>query len=166
MKHKMERIDKIWNHKLYQECRNQIEAAEENRIYCLHNLEHSLDVARIAYIMNLEEQYHLERELIYAIALLHDLGRSRQYTTGEPHHEASVTIAESILRDCDFSEDEIRIAGQAIGAHQSSQHDSELDNLYATVLYQADKLSRNCYECKVRKTCYWEEKKKNKAILY
>jgi HD superfamily phosphodiesterase len=139
MKHKMERIDKIWNHKLYQECRNQIEAAEENRIYCLHNLEHSLDVARIAYIMNLEEQYHLERELIYAIALLHD---------------------------CDFSEDEIRIAGQAIGAHQSSQHDSELDNLYATVLYQADKLSRNCYECKARKTCYWEENKKNKAILY
>lgn len=160
----MERIDKIWNHKLYQECKARIEAAEQDRIYCLHNLEHSLDVARIAYIINLENNYNLERELIYAMALLHDLGRSKQYTTGESHHTASVPIAEKILRDCDFTNQEVELLCQAIGAHQNPV--SEAENRYVTVLYQADKQSRNCYNCKARKTCYWKEEERNHSILY
>ncbi len=160
----MKRIDKIWNHKLYQECKNQIEAAEQNRIYCLHDLEHSLDVARIAYIINLEEHYDLERELIYAMALLHDLGRCRQYATGEDHHVAGVALAEKILRECDFTAHETEIICQAIGNHRDVSEKTE--NPYADLLYRADKQSRNCFNCKVGKTCYWKDEMRNHAIIY
>ncbi len=160
----MERINKIWNHYLFQECKNQIEIAEKERVYCLHNLEHSLDVARIAYIINLENNYKLERELIYAMALLHDLGRCKEYTTGESHHIASVSIAEKILRECDFGNQEVEMICQAIGAHKNPVH--EMENRYVTVLYQADKLSRNCFDCKVRKTCFWNEEMRNHTISY
>ena len=46
------------------------------------------------------------RELIYCTALLHDIGRAEQYTTGTPHDEAGARIAETILSDLDFSSEE------------------------------------------------------------
>lgn len=158
------RIDRILNHELYVRCMDTIEHAEEDRIYCLHNLAHSLDVARIAYIMNLEEEYHLSRELIYAMALLHDLGRSTQYMTGESHHTAGVSIARTILTECGFTEEETEQLCQAIGAHQNPVE--EKTNRYVTVLYNADKLSRICFDCKARKTCYWKEEERNYTIKY
>ena len=57
---------------------------ELNRKFCCHNIEHSLDVARIGYIMILEQNLNIDKELFYAAALLHDAGRY----SGTPHNES------------------------------------------------------------------------------
>lgn len=160
----MERVERIRNHKLYIDCMASIDEAEKDRIYCLHNLEHTLDVARIAYILSMEKGLSLEKELIYAMALIHDLGRSRQYQTGEDHHQAGGPIADIILEDCGFSDKEIRILREAVVAHQAPVAGS--GNPYLDILYQADKLSRNCFHCKASDTCYWKDDERNHEIRY
>lgn len=160
----MERIDRIMKHALFQRSMKQIEKAEEHRIYCRHNLAHSLDVARIAYILNLEEQGYLNKELIYAMALLHDLGRKEEYENGQSHHGAGAELARQILAECEFTETEIRQICEAIAAHKNAGMEPE--DYCITLLYRADKLSRNCFDCMASKTCYWEEKCKNNQILY
>lgn len=177
----MERIERIRKHPLYQSCMEQIETAEQTRIYCKHTIEHALDVARIAYIRNLEDGKPLEQDIVYAMALLHDIGRCREYQTGESHHSAGKQLAESILQECGFSETEISCIIQAIAAHKHGDWDSSnkadkderrLDKSDKTVdyckklLYEADKLSRNCYCCKARETCYWTEEIRNHSIKY
>lgn len=171
----MERVDKIMKHPLFQQCREVIDQAEVNRIYCKHNLEHSLDVARIAYILNLEEKESLEKELIYAMALVHDLGRSEEYINGTNHHVAGAEIAKQLLEECGFSAKEIHMVCQAVAAHKSwsdAGHDTNAEEQQRTVeyckklLYRADKLSRNCYDCSASKTCYWDENIRNHQVLY
>ena len=56
-----------------------------------------LDVARLMYIRSLEEGEIVNREVIYAAALLHDLGRGMQYREGIPHQEAGVLLARELL---------------------------------------------------------------------
>lgn len=160
----MERIDRIMKHEGFCCCMKQIETAEQHRIYCKHNLGHSLDVARIAYILNLEEQGGLSKEMIYAMALLHDLGRSEEYHKGTDHHEAGAALAEQILSECEFTATEIEQICRAIAAHQFSGRNAE--DYGARLLYRADKLSRNCFECMASKTCYWKEEYRNTGILY
>ncbi len=160
----MKRIDRIRKHEAFCRCMKQIETAEKNRIYCKHDLGHSLDVARIAYILNMEEQGGLSKEIIYAMALLHDLGRSEEYHKGTAHEEAGAALAEQILLECGFTEIETRQICQAIAAHKYSGRD---DGDYgAELLYRADKLSRNCFDCMASKTCYWKEECRNSGILY
>ena len=74
-----------------------IEDAEQTREFCKHGMTHLLDVARIAWIFNLERGLGFDREVVYAAALLHDLGRSEQYATGEDHDVAGARIAADIL---------------------------------------------------------------------
>ena len=161
----MLRIDKILNNNTYNQCMAYIEKAEENREFCLHNLEHSMDVARIAYIINLEENLGFEKECIYAMALLHDIGRCREYEFNEAHHEAGRIIAADILKECGFSEAEIYEITSAIASHKNIAKDVNKKEL-KYILYRADKISRNCFECKMYDECYWEEEKKNKTIIY
>lgn len=160
----MKRIDRIMKHGLFLACMEKIERAEEHRIYCKHDFNHSLDVARIAYILNLEEQGGLDREVIYAMALLHDLGRSEEYEKGKPHHEAGVELAERILSECGFTEEECRRIGQAIAFHKNA--DSDKEDYCVGLLYRADKLSRNCFACTASKTCYWKEECRNYGVSY
>lgn len=170
----MERIDRILQHKRFQECRQQIMQAEVHRIYCKHGLEHSMDVARIAYILSLEnneEGQALEKEIIYAMALLHDLGRSMEYRNGQSHHEAGVEIAGEILRDCGFTETEIAWITGAIAAHKYAETETvpeepgSIGDRYRNILYRADKLSRNCFDCPAADTCYWPMEKRNHGII-
>lgn len=170
----MERIDRILQHKRFQECRQQITQAEVHRIYCKHGLEHSMDVARIAYILSLEnneEGQALEKEIIYAMALLHDLGRSMEYRNGQSHHEAGVEIAGEILRDCGFTETEIAWITGAIAAHKYAEIETvpeeqgSIGDRYRSILYRADKLSRNCFDCPAADTCYWPMEKRNHGII-
>ena len=67
---------------------------------------HFLDVARIGTIIALEEGLELDREWIYAAALLHDCGKHEQYENGTPHEQASARIAPDILEDCGFDDKE------------------------------------------------------------
>ncbi len=133
---------------------------EEKREFCKHNLEHFLSVARIAYILNLEQNLNLNKEIIYAASLLHDIGRNVQYEKGIPHHEASADIAENILKDSNFKEQEIKDIISAIKNHRSLD-----ENKLNSLIYRADKLSRNCFSCKSYKDCNWDINKKNKTII-
>ena len=71
----MERVDKILAHPEFQVYMRRIREQERTRVFCLHGIEHSLDVARIGYIKNLEQGLSFRQDVIYAMALLHDIGR-------------------------------------------------------------------------------------------
>ena len=95
----MERANRICSHPLWKWHIEQLREAERERIFCRHGIEHLLDVARIAYIENLEQGYGISQEIIYAAALLHDIGRFLQYSQGIPHEIAGAQIAPEILAD-------------------------------------------------------------------
>lgn len=161
----MERINWILNHPLYTSSYNQLKDLEKDRIFCCHQMPHLLDVARIAYIRNLEEQLGLDKELIYAASLLHDIGKGKQYKEKIPHEIASEAIAEKILsampEHLAFSFDEQQMILTAIRSHRKLPSDaSVLDKL----LYESDKASRNCFCCSSSKECNWNQEKKNKEI--
>lgn len=162
--YKMDRIDKILNHNLFLENLRKNIAAEADRCFCRHDMVHFLDVARIGMIMNLEEKLEIPRELIYGAALLHDIGKHRQYKDGIPHEQASASIAPEILSDCGFDKKETDVIVDAILQHRNSDVISE-KNLRG-VLYRADKASRPCYACKAETDCNWKDNKKNLRIIY
>ena len=156
----MDKVQRIWEHPLFQENLHTIEELERDRIFCGHDRTHLFDVARIAYIENLEQQTQIPKSLIYAAALLHDIGRHLQYQKGIPHHEASAMIAEKLLPECGFSpEDTTRIL-EAIRSHRDKtmRTGSGLPGL----IYRADKHSRCCFACPAEPECDWEDDKKNK----
>lgn len=160
----MERIDKILNHALFNECIRKNEAAECDRTFCHHDIGHFLDVARIAMILNLREHLGISEEWIYAAALLHDVGRYLQYESGIPHEQASAEIAPEILRDCGFDEKETGVIVTAIGLHRSKEIAQEAS--LNGILYRADKASRACFACKAEKECNWKNEKKNLMIKW
>ncbi|MBQ5558865.1 MAG: HD domain-containing protein [Lachnospiraceae bacterium] len=157
----MERYHQILTHPLFQETMEELGKLEKERKFCNHTLEHFCDVARIMYIFSLEEQSELSQDMIYATALLHDLGRVAQYKYGEPHHEAGKKVAEPILKDCGYDAEEIGQILGAIGCHRKEIEEADELSLY---LYRADKLSRNCFACKAVDECYWPEEKRNHTI--
>ena len=71
----MKNIDRIINHPLFIMSMKKIHDYEIDRVFCCHGIEHSLDVARVAYITNLEQNLGFQKEMIYAAALLHDIGK-------------------------------------------------------------------------------------------
>ncbi len=160
----MKRIDDILANATFKEHLDRIKEAEVDRIYCLHGIEHLLDVARISYIINLEEGLGFDKEVIYAMALLHDIGRNLEYQEGVSHHEAGGVIALDILREVGFRENECNLICDAIKNHKELKI-GENQKTLNYLLYKADKLSRNCFECKAYRSCYWDESKKNKGII-
>ncbi len=158
----MERVRRLYELPRYQEELKAIARAEVSREFCGHTLEHFLDVARLMYIRSLEEGEIVNREVIYAAALLHDLGRGMQYREGIPHQEAGVLLARELLPACRFDEKEIRQIVSAIGSHRRQQEGQET---LARYLYQADKQSRNCFACPASDRCNWPEEKKNHGII-
>lgn len=160
----MERVNKICNHTDYRKNLELIKQAEETRIFCLHNMSHFLDVARIGALINAEEGYGVEKEYIYAAALLHDIGRKEEYEKGIPHEEASLSIAKNILKDCGYSEEEMKMILEAIAEHGNREVMERKD--LVGLLYKADKASRACFACESRELCNWSNEKKNLVIRY
>ena len=140
-----------------------VTALEHDRVFCRHGLEHLLDVARIAWIMVLEQNLSLQKEIVYGAALLHDLGRYRQYEEQIPHHQASVLLAAEILPRAGYTEAETALITDAIGQHGTEPKEQ---GQLARILYDADKLSRNCFQCTAQAECKWQQEKRNKTILY
>lgn len=93
----MKRIDQILSHPVFREQFALLQEAEKDRIFCRHTMEHFLDVARLMYIYNLEDQAGFSKEMIYAAGLLHDIGRYEQMEKGTPHHLAGARLAETPL---------------------------------------------------------------------
>ena len=85
------------------------------------NMGHLLDVARLAWIFNLEANQEISKERIYAAALLHDIGRHIQYENGTPHQIAGLPIAEQILTDCGFYPEEMKEILYAIENHATKR---------------------------------------------
>jgi len=141
-------------------------------------MEHFLDVARLAYIFSLEETLSLKKDVIYGAALLHDIGRHEQYRNGTPHEKASVDIAEVILRECNFSEDEIALIKEAILGHRGHEVQKSIGTKeiiekqdcqvidFSFILNKADKMSRMCFACKADSECNWRKERKNTRIIY
>ncbi|MFR5264348.1 HD domain-containing protein [Clostridium sp.] len=157
----MERVNKILNNNIFKKCLLEIEEFEKERIFCKHDLNHFLTMSRLAYIMVLEQEIKIDKEVIYAVGLLHDIGRCLEYKEGIEHHKASVDISKNILKDCDFNEEERTFILESISSHRENKS-LGIKNIF----YLADKLSRNCIECKAKKECYWDDEKKNTYIKY
>lgn len=160
----MDRIKRILENEVFVEYTKELEKKETDRKFCLHGLAHGIDVARISYIINLEEELNYKKDVIYAMALLHDLGRVKEYTEGVDHHKAGAIIAKDILVDACYLEDEISEIIEAIESHKN-KNIADTKNL-KYILYKADKLSRNCFSCAAYEECYWDDEKKNKTIKY
>ncbi len=159
----MERIQKIIKHPLYKEYTGKIKEWEKDRPFCRHDYVHFLNVARLAMIIKLKEQIDISEELIYAAALLHDIGRHIQYETGNDHAIASGRLAPPILKAAGYSEKEADMIVEAIVNHRNEKVKEE-KNLKG-LLYRADKLSRECYFCETSGLCDWKEEKKNKKLI-
>ena len=157
----MKNIDIIFNNVQYRNALKSLKEYEKDREFCNHTIEHFIDVARIAYIMVLDENLNISKEVIYAIGLLHDIGRVKQYEEGISHDIASVEMSKEILKETNFTADEINIILSGIASHRK-----ESDKRLEEIIYKADKLSRQCFNCKVKRECYWKDEKKNLAIKY
>lgn len=146
----MEQIDRILEHPDFMNFMEFNSQAEKDREFCHHDLAHAVDVARTAYILVLENKYELSKELVYTAALLHDVGRWRQYRDKVDHAEESVILSEPILKDIGTKEEDIKLILGAIGSHRTKD---EKSSLLSKVLYEADKACRLCVSCKMLKDC-------------
>ena len=157
------------NYKLYLE---ELEQFERERIYCKHDLTHCLDVARICYIMLLEDNRTIAKDIVYATALLHDIGRRDSYQNHCDHNEASVRIAKEILPNCGYDRAEISEITGAISMHRGSadifrylEPENRRQLTFADYFKIADQLSRKCFRCQAIATCKWKDHEKNNTIL-
>lgn len=157
----MERIHAIFNQKGYWEHVEKIQHLEKNREYCRHDMHHFLDVARIGYLYTLENHLPYHKATLYAIGLLHDIGKWMQYEQGIPHEKASADLAPGILLAAGFSQREIEEICTAIINHRKyNQEDYSL----SFVAWFADKKSRQCFCCAMEKSCNWSNDKKNLTV--
>lgn len=178
----MKRVNLIYNHPVFQEKFQALQEAEKDRKFCRHTLEHFMDVARLMYIDALEHDFSISKELIYATALMHDIGRIDQIEQGTPHEQAGAVLCDVILTDCGFSEEETEVVKAAILHHRNEPSGNlsdkklcdkdifdekkivcEKDHL-CEILYRADKKSRNCFACEMKEECNWDEEKMNLKI--
>ena len=161
----MDRINSILFDNQYKANINKIKSLEKKRKYCKHTIKHFLDVARIAYIINLENNLSINKDIIYATALLHDIGKWKQYEHSVPHEIASAEIAVVILERCGYKKDEIDIIKNAILLHRCKTIRKNNSNL-VEIINLADKISRNCFSCKMLEKCDWDINLKNTFIKY
>jgi putative nucleotidyltransferase with HDIG domain len=154
----IDRIHHILTHPDYLEYLGRNKRHEKKRKFCKHNIAHALDVARIGYILTLKEGLPVDRELLYAAALLHDIGRWKQYEDGTPHNASGAELCAAILAAAGFSDGEIDAIREAVLLHRDEKTRERKD--LAGVLFRADKLSRNCLFCKANSECDWAHKNK------
>ena len=163
----MQKTNKIILHPLWIKNIDGIELLEDERIFCCHGKEHLFNVARIAYIENLEKNYGLSKDIIYAAAFLHDIGRYEEYKRGIPHEEAGVEISWQILDDCGFTDLETEEIIFAVKYHRKNKNHKNISyekKCLSELIYMADKKSRMCMFCKATDICNWSEDRKNMSI--
>lgn len=150
---------------------------EKDRKFCRHGFQHLVDVARITYILMLEngdiEKFTMTnnlnrrtaKELIYAAALLHDIGRWKEYETGQDHAILSAELAVDILAETGFSQIESGLITAAILEHRRRTEEMSFLGHY---LFNADKLSRICFRCDAACDCYKFEDMEaaHKGLIY
>ncbi|WP_069998665.1 HD domain-containing protein [Cellulosilyticum sp. I15G10I2] len=158
----MERFNQLIKDEGYLSYLNKNSECEKTRIFCKHDYEHFWDVARIAYMLVLENRYpKVSKEIIYTCAFLHDIGRWQEYTLGIPHEQASWELARPLLEKYHFSTEEQQEISQGILGHRKGSED-----ILGELMYHSDKLSRRCYDCKAHSQCHWPIQNRNMTIIY
>mgnify|MGYP002770941781 CR=1 FL=1 len=215
----MKYVDRLLTETDYLSLLEQLEELERDRPFCRHGLTHLLDTARIAWILVLEKKGSCmhpgnkekvaqpERELaveerscdgedivkeaIYLAALLHDLGRMREYEDGTPHHIAGAAEAERLLARIRYPEERAEWILAAVAGHrrgeggdskgagawergtearnwecgtEAGDWENSTSARLAALLRWADKKSRNCFFCRARMDCNWKEEERNESI--
>ena len=149
----MARVNQLLDHEDYICCMEKIEALEKERRFCKHGFEHGLNVARVAYAYMLEKgEGILPKEVVYAAAFLHDIGRWVEYQTGEDHAEVSARLALPLLEVCRFSSEDIQVILKGIREHRLHPEDSL--TLLGEALALADDWARDCRHCSAQTLCY------------
>ena len=157
----MERLNAIIQHKRFRDVLFRLEQCEREREYCCHGIDHLLAVARTAQVLNLERGAGQSRELLYAAALLHDIGRLAQYEEGIPHETAGVPIAQEILKDSAFDAQEQDCILSCVGCHHARRFGG---TSVPDLIFEADKRSRPCFLCRATETCKWKDERKNREL--
>lgn len=149
----MARVNQLLDHEDYSRYIEKIDGLEKERRFCKHGFEHGLNVARVAYAYLLEkEELILSKEVVYAAAFLHDIGRWVEYQTGEDHAEVSAQLALPLLETCRFSSEDIQVILQGIREHR--RHPNDDLTLLGEALALADDWARDCRQCSAQTLCY------------
>lgn len=164
----MEFVERILRHPAYNEYLRLNAEAEKDRLFCVHDLQHALDVARVAYIIALERELDIDKEIIYITALLHDIGRWKQYQAGLDHALEGAFLAESILHDICVPEQYTHVILDAIKGHRRKgiNKDKPIKNaicnmktdtkpVLGDIIYESDKACRLCVGCGKLDECNW-----------
>ncbi|MGB7606341.1 MAG: hypothetical protein WBL93_12795 [Lutisporaceae bacterium] len=69
------RINKTLNNKKFKEYIDKNAQCEKKRKFCKHDSQHLIDVARIAYIVNIENYSGYPKDIVYGAAFIHDIGK-------------------------------------------------------------------------------------------
>ena len=158
---RLELTNKIIKNEHYIRLVSKLKELEKDRIFCKHDMEHFLDLARIAVILCSECGIDYDADIIYAAALLHDIGRVEEYHSGIPHDEASLVIASEILDVIGCTVGKKAEIIRLIASHRTADSaKTELEKIF----YRADKKSRLCFCCDAADECNWPEYKRNNEI--
>lgn len=158
----MKKVQKVLSHPQFKKYMELNFQAEQDRKFCRHDIQHSIDVARVAYIISFENNYNLDKEIIYITALLHDIARWKQYSEKVDHAAEGAVLAHGILSDLNMDKNDIEIILDAIAKHRKKEgHNTPL----STVLYAGDKSCRQCFNCCMVEECNWYDDG-SKPVLY
>lgn len=164
----MEYVERLLQDLEYVTLVKKLEHAEADRKFCRHGLSHFLDVARLAWIMSLEQAAEEQtvpkdgkKEQIYLTALLHDLGRLEEMEKGIPHHQGGEKLAEYFLKKIGWPLEKRQEILDAIREHRGEEI---LRDDFTNLIKQADNDSRNCFFCDMQKECNWSQERKNETI--
>ena len=95
----LELTNKILVNETYRKELEELRRLEKDRVFCGHDVQHFLDVARITMIICHEKGIDVMPDLVYSASLLHDIGRTKEYSENIPHRIAGKEIAEKILEE-------------------------------------------------------------------
>ncbi len=154
----MEYVARLLKDKKFLDSLKELEEREADREYCRHDFAHFMDVARLGWLYALEEGIALDKEQLYLMALLHDIGRIEEYEHGISHAEAGKKLAGEILLHIEYPKEKISEILSAIGKHRDSSGNGEA---LPEILKRADKESRPCFYCKANAACKWSIEKRN-----
>lgn len=170
----VERINLLLSSSLYRDYLAKVEEKEKDRVFCKHGFSHSLEVARLCWIFILENGLNYARDVVYAAALLHDLGRflednaqaapaapaapatpaaAANATSTACHADHSARLAGPILAEAGYSPHERKLITDAIAGHRKKEDEVFASEL-SRFLSKADKYSRLCGECPAAAACY------------
>lgn len=162
----LKRVNKILANREYLLLLSSLEETEKARQFCSHHFDHLLDVARLGYILLLEESSpFISRDMVYAAGLLHDIGRPDEHLTGADHALKSAELAGPILEEAGYKTAERQLIMKAIAQHRLKGQDGAHRSPLSRALARADGFSRLCFRCDARSGCRRLEQQPHKERL-